>query len=457
MILISIFWMILLADIVGTVSYAFWKKIIVRFLVPHGEVVMIRISLTIVLLLHLLPVSFLYQAGTAGIFGARKTGTMFSLTPWFSIGLLWIAYIWLVGFLKRAYHYLKTSFLSQRFLQLNHPARPEIQELCERLKAEMGIRRRIVLCETDEVCSPMLVSFRSNMILVPAKPVDWKMEVIMEHELRHYKQRDPILQKLCAWIVRIHWFNPMTPKLIGDVVEWGEACCDYYICQKSIHHWDVSRYGNLILDYASADDEDWNYTAMRLAKDPDAVRRRIMRMRELKTRKRMKPAVLIALLLCFLMTSGLTSIAAGEAAAGIYGKIYEATRVMKTDGEIPVQDLEEYTWTADPADVVITDTEIDLDERSLKSYTWDIPAGKTYETQIFHATKGEGISIAINPSPRNAKIGTGLSQPDGIMRGVTGTGVYGYPITVNQNGFHRVYVYNPNSYDVTVAFSVARD
>ena len=50
------------------------------------------------------------------------------------------------------------------------------------------------------------------------------------------------------------------------------------------------------------------------------------------------------------MTSGLTSIAAGEAAAGIYGKIYEATRVMKTDGEIPVQDLEEYTWTADPAD-----------------------------------------------------------------------------------------------------------
>ena len=111
----------------------------------------------------------------------------------------------------------------------------------------------------------------------------------------------------------------------------------------------------------------------------------------------MKPAVLIALLLCFLMTSGLTSIAAGEAAAGIYGKIYEATRVMKADGEIPVQDLEEYTWTADPADVVITDTEIDLDERSLKSYTWDIPAGKTYETQIFYATKGERIGISINP------------------------------------------------------------
>ena len=179
-------------------------------------------------------------------------------------------------------------------------------------------------------------------------------------------------------------------------------------------------------------------------------------MRELKTRKRMKPAVLIALLLCFLMTSGLTSIAAGEAAAGIYGKIYEATRVMKTDGA-PVQELEEYTWTADPADVVITDTEIDLDERSLKSYTWDIPAGKTYETQIFYATKGEKISISINPVPSKAKIGTGLSQPDGIMRGVTGTGVYGYPITVNQNGFHRVYVYNPNSYDVTVGFTVARD
>ena len=50
MILISIFWMILLADIVGTVSYVFWKKIIVRFLVPHGEVVMIRISLTLSLI-----------------------------------------------------------------------------------------------------------------------------------------------------------------------------------------------------------------------------------------------------------------------------------------------------------------------------------------------------------------------------------------------------------------------
>ena len=92
-----------------------------------------------------------------------------------------------------------------------------------------------------------------------------------------------------------------------------------------------------------------------------------------------------------------------------------------------------------------------------KIYKWDIPAGKTYETQIFYATKGEKISISINPVPSKAKIGTRLSQPDGIMRGVTGTGVYGYPITVNQNGFHRVYVYNPNSYDVTVGFTVARD
>ena len=155
------------------------------------------------------------------------------------------------------------------------------------------------------------------------------------------------------------------------------------------------------------------------------------------------------------MTSGLTSIAAGEAAAGIYGKIYEATRVMKTDG-VPVQELEEYTWVADPADVVITDDEVDLDSRAMNSYEWDIPAGKTYETQIFYISNGDTVSITINPLPKKAKIGTGLSQPDGIMRGVTGTGAYGYTITANQSGFHRVYVYNPNSYDVTVAFTVVR-
>ena len=105
---------------------------------------------------------------------------------------------------------------------------------------------------------------------------------------------------------------------------------------------------------------------------------------------------------------------------------------------------------------MITDDEVDLDSRAGKSYEWEIPAGKTYETQIFYATKGDTVSITINPVPKTAKIGTGLSQPDGIMRGVTGTGAYAYTITANQNGFHRVYVYNPNSYAVTVYFTVVR-
>ena len=105
--------MILLADIVGTVSYVFWKKIIVRFLVPHGEVVMIRISLTIVLLLHLLPVSFLYQAGTAGIFGAKKTGTMFSLTPGFSFHRAVVDSVYLAGGLFEESLPLSENKLSQ--------------------------------------------------------------------------------------------------------------------------------------------------------------------------------------------------------------------------------------------------------------------------------------------------------------------------------------------------------
>lgn len=448
--------MILLTSAVGTVIYGFWK-IMAWFLARHGEIQTIRVSLAAVLALHLIPFAFLYQAGAAGLFGDKKTVILFSLTPVFSQVLLWMAWIWLAGFLWEVLHYLTLRLRSRRFLRVCNPARKTTRALCERLQKELELPGHFILYETDVDCTPMLIAFRKRVILVPAKEPDLEMEMILKHELCHAKQHDPILLKLGKWIVRIQWFNPLNRLLLRDLVEWSEFRCDYRVCREGNPSWSVSEYYEVVLKYATEKGNDVDYMSMHLGKTKKHIKRRIVRMKKLKTMKKLKPAAVVALMLCFFMAAGLTSMAAGNAAASLYEKAFYATRVVENDGAIPVQDLEEYTWSADPEDVVITDDEINLDSRAGKSYEWTIPAGKIYETQIFYATSGEKISIGINPSPQTARIATGLSQPNGVMRGVKGTGGYNYTITVNQNGFHRIYVENLNSYEVTVYFTVVRN
>ena len=180
-------------------------------------------------------------------------------------------------------------------------------------------------------------------------------------------------------------------------------------------------------------------------------------MKRMTTRKTLKRASAVLLILCFALASAVTSMAAGKGVETLYEMGYNLTAVKTAENRMAEPELEEFTRVKTASmNFVQTDEPVYLDERALNTYTWTLDPDEAYETGLFYASNGDTIAVAINPSPQGAKTGIGLDQPNGILRGVSGYGVYSHTFTVNQNGFHRVYAENLTSSTITVAVSVSR-
>ena len=180
-------------------------------------------------------------------------------------------------------------------------------------------------------------------------------------------------------------------------------------------------------------------------------------MKRITTRKTLKRASAVFLILCFALASAVTSMAAGKGVETLYGMGYDLTMVRTFESRTAESELEEFTRTKDASmDIVQTDEPVYLDERGLNSYTWTLEPGDIYETGLFYASNGDTIEVTVSSSPKSSNVGVGLDQPNGILRGVSGTAPYAHTFTVNQNGFHRVYAENLMSSTITVSITVSR-
>jgi hypothetical protein len=78
------------------------------------------------------------------------------------------------------------------------------------MKQEMGIKGNIKLIRSKKVQSPMITGFVKPIFLLPyAEYNEADLELIMKHELIHYKHKD-IWNKLVMVVANaVHWFNPL--------------------------------------------------------------------------------------------------------------------------------------------------------------------------------------------------------------------------------------------------------
>lgn len=101
-------------------------------------------------------------------------------------------------------------------------------EIFEWTKAKMGLENRnIRLLSCNLITTPMLTGIFKPTVLLPEKEIkDDEMELILTHELTHYKHKDIVVNLISIIVLCIHWFNPIIyfcfPAIHGD----GESCCD---------------------------------------------------------------------------------------------------------------------------------------------------------------------------------------------------------------------------------------
>lgn len=155
-----------------------------------------------------------------------------------------ISYAWALG----AAVYLLTALLSYwRFLikkkRCSYISNIDISEAASRV----GVKKppKVRIC-ADKM-SPMLVGVFRPTIYLPETELDERLNLVLMHELMHYKRRD-LIYKWAALIVNgIHWFNPIAYIVSSNINEQCEISCDIAVT-RDMDNAEKTEYMRTILD-----------------------------------------------------------------------------------------------------------------------------------------------------------------------------------------------------------------
>lgn len=154
------------------------------------------------------------------------------LLPWLSwLPLLWLAVypLGLLCMLLRRWHgrrvWADLLLVSRR---LDHQALHSHAAFSPAQRDEVE-RRGLAVLETDAAISPMLLGCLPPRLLLPRHLHSFSVEqqhLIIEHELTHWRRRDPFVLALAGILQTVLWFNPALRWLVARLLWAQELGCD---------------------------------------------------------------------------------------------------------------------------------------------------------------------------------------------------------------------------------------
>lgn len=451
--LISICLLLIMTTLTGSIVFCLWK--IGSSILEEGEKILgIRAGLIFTTVSFLFPFLFLYKAHEVRLFLDGNTGPLFWNTPVLILIGRGVFLAWAGGFLWKSFKMRKNRKVLETILRGSKPAGRAIQETAGQIQENMHISKRIPVYLTAEKIGPMIVGTRNCRILLPLKTYEkQELQIILEHELWHYRQGDLFLKKLCVWIGRIHWFNPLIKLLCEEVNKWGDIHCDLRMCCEGEHFWDRKQYFLTILEHAPEHRELSSF-GMGLGKTGEEMKKRIAKMKQYNHKKELGRTVLLLLAAGFLLTASVMSLAAGTVVENIYNVVYEATeKTVDEEPALPAEFFTESTWKVTD-DTAVTETDEPLNARGSSIYSWTMSEGSMKKTGSFYAKEGSKVAVSVNPDPMQTYTSFGLDQPDGYLRGISLPGAGVHVFEIKEDGNYKVYVRNESSKAVTANVSV---
>ncbi len=451
--LISAFLMIFLTSCSGSIVFLLWG-ILRLWLQKKGKLRGIRLCLILTVFFYLIPVMFLWLAWQTRLFSDGIMGNLFQRTPELQQIFLAAALIWLIGFAWACIRGYEGRRRLKDMIRQTIPADEQIQSLAREIESSQKLRN-IPVYLTEFPVVPFISGIRRCRIVIPRKDYrEQELQMILEHELWHYRQGDLFIKKICGFIERIQWFNPLVRYLSREIDKWGDVCCDIRLCfgdsPRSRKEYFYVVCGNLPGDSLEIP------SGMRLRGGLKEVKERAVKMSKYDPKKEMKKWGTVLMAICFFMVSAVTTMAAGNGVREVYGQVYEATEEVILEQKEDTEVSEEYEWVLEGSGYEIIDSGEDLSKetRGFKTYNWEIPANNIIRTSSIYLSKGEEVSVSIISNPMTAKTGIGLDQPNGVLRGVSGTGSYSHTFIVNQTGFHKIYARNETGSAIEVVVTV---
>lgn len=187
-------------------------------------------------------------AAAAGVSGTGAGSPRASGLPWEA----WVVLIW-AGGVAASLVPLVLAVASLRRLERGASVTrdPGRLALLREVAGQLGVRRAVVLMESDRRAMPMVWGVLRPRVLLPTDAAGWPAERVrtaLMHELAHVRRGDCLTQLAAHVACACHWFNPLAWVARRRVVLEQEMACDEMVLAAGAV---PSGYAGLVLEVAT--------------------------------------------------------------------------------------------------------------------------------------------------------------------------------------------------------------
>lgn len=140
--------------------------------------------------------------------------------------------IWLTGFLAAVVHgWLSQVRSSRQILGLSQPLEPEYRRKVDDYCQRMGVFPAVEALYSPAVSAPLLLGLVSPRLVLPSfffQTAD-EPELVIRHELVHFKRRDIAINLTVRLVRCVFWFNPLMYWAESRIRADQEVSCDYEV------------------------------------------------------------------------------------------------------------------------------------------------------------------------------------------------------------------------------------
>lgn len=144
--------------------------------------------------------------------------------------------VWLAGITALSIAVLHNANRYRRMKSSASDVEPATEELLDRCRQVVKIRRRVRILETSQIESPVVVGYWQPTLLVPpnlsTRISREQLRMVLLHELTHVKRHDILANWLITLVQIAHWFNPLSWYALRIMRNDMEQACDASVLQR---------------------------------------------------------------------------------------------------------------------------------------------------------------------------------------------------------------------------------
>ena len=380
----------------------------------------------------------------------------------FRVVIMALFLIWMGGFLIKTERLVRLFVARRRQRKAAHPVGAEANEVLAEVQMMLGIRRKAVLLQSEEIFVPEVRGVFRPLVLIPEdyenRVVPAVLRAVLTHELTHFRHGDILFRLLLCLEDTLLWFVFTYGWWNRQLRVWEERYCDECTCRTGV----IGRraYVDLLLEEQlrlnSCRKHVAGTTAFVSPSFRDDFEKRLDWLEEEKERKPFKK-IFPVLMASVVALSCITASAAGVGLERVTQALGSApvegydVQLEIEDVQIPVRAPDGYIYySMDISEAIPTDMlEMPMAEDH-GVFQMSLTSGSEWKTGFFNASSVQSIILIGYIDPSTVTVQVGIIGPTGLRSYVLTSGDFHVAIPVIDTGYQRVFIKNTSSGTVTI-------